>query len=82
MANKLKCWKKAKGDIYVKPDEVVELKKVNFSWEKPAHNVVVYDRTKSSLESSYGKVQKVMHFGGKSEAEKKLNSYLMEHDKC
>jgi len=79
---KLKCWKKAKGDTYVKPDEIVELKKVNFSWEKPAHNIVVYDRTINSLESSYGKVKKVMHLGGESEAKKKLNSYLEYNDKC
>ncbi len=79
---KLKCWRKGKKDVYVSKKEVVEIAKVNFSWEKPAHNVVVYDRTKHSLESSFGKVKKVEHLGSKKQATKRAKAYMKKHDVC
>ena len=76
------CWKKAKGDIYVKKGEILQVSKVNFSWEKPAHNVVIRDRNKPSLESAFGKVKEVKHLGAKSQAIKWAKAYMKKHDKC
>ncbi len=82
MVKNLKCWKKVRDGWKSKDGRIVEIRKVSFSWEKPNHNVVVYDSTQHSLESSLGKVIKVKHLGKRSEASKFAEEYMKNNGGC
>ena len=69
-------WKKIKTNLWKNDELFLEIKKVNFSYEKPAHNVVIYDSSIKSLENSLGKVVVVKHLGKKSEALKFAREYM------
>lgn len=77
----MKCWKKS-GKNWKNRNLSLEVRKVSFRWEKPAHNVVVYDKEIESYESSLGKTVFVKHLGKKSEATKFAKSYMEHHDTC
>ena len=79
---KLKCWRKLREGYKNKNGKILQIKKVNLSWEKPAHNVIIHDSNIQSYESSLGKVVQVKHLGKKSSALKFAKSYMKKHNKC
>jgi len=60
-------WVKVRGG-WKKGKKFLTIRKVNFSWEPPQHNVIVYDRSKPSIESTLGKVIYIKHLGTKTQA--------------
>ena len=76
MKTKIIGWKRKKKDLWKKGYNYLEIRKVNFSYEKPAHNVVIYDLSIKSYESSLGKVTFIKHLGTKRQALKFAKNYM------